>query len=197
MTSGSIAVISFLALGYVLFIVELVVPGGILGILGFLSVAYGCYIAFDLGPAWGAGSIVGSLAVFGAAVYFMLKSKAGQHMMLEDEKEGSQWKSADQSLSELLGAEGVAATLLRPAGTAHFGERRIDVVSDSEFLTAGTRLRVVEVEGSRVVVEAIEAADGPGGDPAEDGAAESAPEDAAAEHAPGDAAPEDAAGLNP
>lgn len=199
MPSGSIAVISFLALGYVLFIVELVVPGGILGILGFLSVAYGCYIAFELGPAWGAGSIGGSLAVFAFAIYFMLRSKTGRHMMLADENQGGTWKSADQSLSGLLGAEGVAATPLRPAGMAHFGERRVDVVSDSEFLSSGTRLRVIEVEGMRVVVEAApdgatpesEAAGPPAGDAAPDAA--TSPDAANPDAASPDAASSDTA----
>ena len=55
----------------------------------------------------------------------------------------------------LLGAIGVASTVLRPAGTVQFGEEFVDVVSDGEFITAGTRVQVVEVEGTRIVVKEV------------------------------------------
>ena len=53
------------------------------------------------------------------------------------------------------GAEGEAITLLRPAGTARFGEQRVDVVSDGGFVSPGTRVRVLRVEGIRVVVAPV------------------------------------------
>ena len=58
----------------------------------------------------------------------------------------------DQILSELLGAEGVALTTLRPAGTAEFNGKRVDVVTDSEYIDHGKQIVVVAVEGMRVVV---------------------------------------------
>ncbi|MEO1370102.1 MAG: NfeD family protein [Acidobacteriota bacterium] len=155
MSTGFVAVIAFLGLGYLLFVVEMVVPGGILGILGLLSVAYGCYIAFDLGFAWGVTSIIGSVAIFAGIVFFGLRSKTGRQMTLADENDAPTWKSADQTLASLDGAEGTTITPLRPAGTALFGDRRVDVVSDSEFLSADIAVRVIEVEGVRVVVEAV------------------------------------------
>lgn len=57
--------------------------------------------------------------------------------------------------SDLVGAEGVAVTDLRPAGTAAFGEERLDVVAERGFVTAGTRVRLVRSEGYRHVVEAV------------------------------------------
>jgi len=54
--------------------------------------------------------------------------------------------------SDLLGAEGVAATTLRPAGTAEINGKRIDVVTDSEYIEHGKPIIVTAVEGMRVVV---------------------------------------------
>ena len=62
--------------------------------------------------------------------------------------------SAEADLS-LLGQEGTALTALRPSGTVVFGKQRIDVVTDGTFLEEGTRIVVVQVQGSRVVVEAV------------------------------------------
>ncbi|MCK5803164.1 MAG: nodulation protein NfeD [Lentisphaeria bacterium] len=48
---------------------------------------------------------------------------------------------------------GRALTPLRPAGTAVFGDERLDVVTSGDLIAKGSRIRVIQVEGSRVVVE--------------------------------------------
>jgi len=58
-------------------------------------------------------------------------------------------------LAALLGAIGVAATPLRPAGKTKFGEEFIDVVAEGSYIEPGTRVQVIEVEGNRVVVKEI------------------------------------------
>jgi membrane-bound serine protease (ClpP class) len=60
-----------------------------------------------------------------------------------------------------VGEEGVARTILRPAGKAEFGAALVDVVTDGEFLDRGAKVRVTMVEGDRVVVEALNGAGGP------------------------------------
>ena len=71
--------------------------------------------------------------------------------MSEEEKADAGYTSRS-NLSELLGAEGVALTTLRPAGTAEFNGKRVDVVTDSEYIDHGKQIVVVAVEGMRVVV---------------------------------------------
>ena len=48
---------------------------------------------------------------------------------------------------------GVALTMLRPAGTATFGNDRLDVVSSGDLIPKGTPVKVVQVQGGRIVVE--------------------------------------------
>ena len=55
----------------------------------------------------------------------------------------------------LVDREGVAATALRPAGTARFGEERISVVSLGGMVEADTAIVVVAVDGSEVRVRPI------------------------------------------
>ena len=52
---------------------------------------------------------------------------------------------------------GTAITDLRPSGTALFGDERIDVVSESEWITEGTQVRVISAEGYRHIVRAVSA----------------------------------------
>ena len=56
---------------------------------------------------------------------------------------------------ELVGAVGVAITALRPSGVGLFADERLDVVSESEWIEEGTRVRVVSAEGYRHIVRAV------------------------------------------
>ncbi len=55
----------------------------------------------------------------------------------------------------LLGAMGVAATPLRPSGKAQFGAQFVDVIAEGDFVTPGTQVQVVEIDGSRIVVREV------------------------------------------
>jgi membrane-bound ClpP family serine protease len=58
-------------------------------------------------------------------------------------------------LQSLLGAIGIAATPLRPAGKTQFGDSFVDVVAEGGYIMPGTRVQVIEVEGNRVVVKEV------------------------------------------
>ena len=60
---------------------------------------------------------------------------------------------ANADRSDLRGHAGTAASYLRPAGIATIDGRRVDVLTEGEFIAAGTPIRVVRVEGARVFVE--------------------------------------------
>ena len=51
----------------------------------------------------------------------------------------------DDTGAELMGGE----------GTVQFGEEFVDVVSDGGFIPPGTRVQVIEVEGTRIVVKEV------------------------------------------
>jgi membrane-bound serine protease (ClpP class) len=53
----------------------------------------------------------------------------------------------------LVGRTGVAETALRPTGKAVVDGRRLDVVSDGDFIEQGSPLEIIEVAGARVVVK--------------------------------------------
>ena len=54
----------------------------------------------------------------------------------------------------LLHQAGSAFTVLRPSGTALIGGLRVDVVTEGGLIEKGTPLKVVAIEGMRVVVRA-------------------------------------------
>jgi membrane-bound serine protease (ClpP class) len=55
----------------------------------------------------------------------------------------------------LLGAIGIAATGLRPAGKVRFGDEYVDVVAEGDYVELGSRVQVIEIEGNRIVVKQV------------------------------------------
>ncbi|MCB9878407.1 MAG: hypothetical protein H6835_12480 [Planctomycetes bacterium] len=66
-------------------------------------------------------------------------------------------------LAALVGRVGRAATVLRPTGTMELEGDRIDVVTEGDYVEAGRAVRVLYVQGNRVVVAADAPAPGGGG----------------------------------
>jgi membrane-bound serine protease (ClpP class) len=56
---------------------------------------------------------------------------------------------------ELLGLTGTALTPLRPSGTVVINGHRVDVVTEGGLVDRDTPVKVVAVEGMRVVVRPI------------------------------------------
>ena len=74
---------------------------------------------------------------------------------------GSGLGLSNTGLTALVGRTGTAATVLRPTGTMELDGNRVDVVTEGEFLEAGLPLRVLYVQGNRVVVAAATEAGSP------------------------------------
>lgn len=60
---------------------------------------------------------------------------------------------------DLIGKVGRAITDLRPAGTALIGDERVDVVTEGPWIEADVAVRVIQAEGYRHVVRAVDPID--------------------------------------
>ena len=140
-----------------LFILEILNPGfGLPGIAGILLLAADVYItarttqeALILGLI--AAVIVLLFLVFGARL--ISKGKLPRSLILDQAEE--EYRSSED-LSALLGTSGRTLTVLRPAGMAELGGRRVDVVTRGEFLEKDSLVEVVEAAGGRIVVRACQ-----------------------------------------
>lgn len=61
----------------------------------------------------------------------------------------------DEEFAVQTGQQGEVISALRPAGRAKFGSSIIDVVADGTYIEQGAEVRVLEVQGNRVVVTQI------------------------------------------
>ena len=151
MPEGLGLIIGLLALGYLMVLAELFVPGGVVGFLGVVAVVWGCKLAFDLGVAWGLVALGSSVVVTSVLLKMIFSSRAGKSLVLSDTRPRT-WKASEADLEGLLGKRGRTLSALRPAGVADIEGRRVDVVADSEFLDAGCEVEVSHIEGNRVLV---------------------------------------------
>ena len=143
----------------------LVLPGfGVAGVIGAVCIVVAVVLALtgtsptpnDLAQAL---AIVAASAVICAAVVYTWV----RHLPSSDRFSGLLLKGAGHRTEgfvtaparpELVGRQGTAVTDLRPSGTAAFGEERLDVVTEGEYLSQGTLIEVTRSDGYRHVVRA-------------------------------------------
>ncbi|NQX57716.1 NfeD family protein [Paenibacillus qinlingensis] len=154
---GDLAV---LGLGLVLLILELVVPSfGILSVLGAICLFGGVLMASS-DPKEAAFMLIIALLV--ALVVIIAAIRTFKHrgvwnrFILKEQLTTSKGFTSSPDRSNLIGLTGEAITPLRPAGTALIQGERVDVVTHGSFISVNKAVIVVEVEGVRVVVKAVE-----------------------------------------
>lgn len=97
------------------------------------------------------------LAVLVVVIYRSAKhGTLSKKLILRNAAKRDAGYSSTGDSSALIGQTGVALTVLRPAGTGEFAGRRIDVVTDGEFIEQGTSIQVIRTEGRRIVVKTKE-----------------------------------------
>jgi membrane-bound serine protease (ClpP class) len=169
-----LAMLLFL-LGLVLVGLEIfVLPGfGAPGIMGILCMLSGlALVTLERLPSsadeWGGLAVRGStylFAMMGAfALAFLIakflpKVPYANRLILAAPSEapgaGEPLLPGASAAAEMLGAIGTTNTALRPAGVVRIRDEFVDVVSDGGFIAAGTRVQVIAVEGTRIVVKEV------------------------------------------
>jgi len=150
-------IVALTVVGALLIFVELFVPGMVAGICGglaliaALALTYGGY-GIDYGNRLLTVFLLVSIALFIWWMRAFPQSRFAQRWMLKESVPEAPERSMHAGLQ---GETGHALTTLRPAGTAKIGERRVDVVAESAIIEAGAEVRVVRVEGSKVIVRQL------------------------------------------
>ncbi|HZK77146.1 MAG TPA: NfeD family protein [Candidatus Kapabacteria bacterium] len=162
-----IAIILFLA-GITLLLVEVspVPTFGMAGVLGIIGVAIGLFLALagdlrTLTPDRMTQTFVTlAFSLSGVIVLGYLIVKYGpKAVWLQKFRNLS--TTADTAFyateeSQIIGKRGITQTMLRPAGIVLLEEdRKIDAVTNGEFISPGTPVTVTQMRGSRAVVQAV------------------------------------------
>lgn len=160
MEGNNLWALSLFVVGAFLIILEFFVIGTFLGILGVIllllsivlvsgnMIMYSIFLLVII--------IIASFMVVG-----LIKSKKRKipflnRLILNDATDTESGYTSFDDRSDLLDETAITVTPLRPSGTIRYGEERIDAVAEGSYISADIKVRVIHVEGTRVVVRPIE-----------------------------------------
>ena len=151
--------IIFFILGFIFVIVEMFHPGfGAPGILGGILLFLGIiFTAENLIQA--VILLIVVLAILGVALAIVLQSftkgKLSKSMILFESQKKEHGYIGTEDLNYFLGKEGITNTVLRPSGTADFDGVKMDVVSEGEYIEKGCAVKIIKVQGRKILVREI------------------------------------------
>ncbi len=166
-------VVACFAIGVALVLGELflhpgtVIPGLVGALMMFGALVWAMIDRYPSQPVWPTEdmlvrplinvgiAIVGSGLLIAVLVKYLPASPLYRRIALVSALPSGDAAGAESSRAIQPGATGSAKTMLRPSGKAEFGTHLFDVVTEGGFIEAGATVRVVLVEGARVVVEAV------------------------------------------
>jgi membrane-bound serine protease (ClpP class) len=150
--------------GILLVVIELFIPSmGILGLSAATCFVASVVLGFLEGTGWGIGLLAGVAVLVPVLLALGFKifphTPIGRLLILSgpdrtDIEPGSDVSS--EPLHALVGRTGRTVSTLRPAGVVEIEGRRVDVVTEGEWVDPGREVVVTEVEGNRAVVRAVE-----------------------------------------
>ncbi|WP_456279616.1 nodulation protein NfeD [Bacillus sp. K7] len=145
--------------GVILILLEIFLPGGIIGLLGLGAIVASLFLAAGSFTVMAISLLIASAVSITA--FILLTRVLGKRMkffkkfVLNDSTNTESGYVSNQTRTDLIGKVGITYTQLRPAGTVIIDDERLDVVSEGSFTEKDKKVKVVKVEGSRIVVREI------------------------------------------
>ncbi len=149
-----------LGLGVLLLFIEIILlPGfGAAGVPGIILICVGIGIVWfengwETASLYAGGTVVIIIPLAILGLWLAPRTRLGRTVILQTAQNSDDgFQAPPQELAALVGHSGQSASPLRPAGVALIDGKRIDVVTNGEFIQPETEVEVVAVEGRRVVV---------------------------------------------
>lgn len=156
--------------GVVLLIAEIfIIPGfGLFGLLGIILVVISMFLGllpdfhfitpdlFSNAVIEIASAMVASIVVGIFLVKYLPQTTLLNNFILKTNIDGSSGYISNKEITLLIDKIGIAISDLRPAGFAEFDGKRIDVVTEGNYIEKGQQVIVIKEEGSKVLVKLIE-----------------------------------------
>ena len=155
--SGWEAIVLFV-LGIIMMAVEvLIIPGfGVAGIGGMAMLLISIVLA-STSVAQAVTSmaiaLLGTIILLLISVRFLPTRKWWQRFILgEQQQRDTGYLAGNEAYKDYIHKVGMAISPLRPSGTVEIEGEPVDVVTDQGFIERGTKVKVIKVEGRRIVV---------------------------------------------
>jgi membrane-bound serine protease (ClpP class) len=133
-----------------------VLPGhGVAGIIGLLALVAAIVLAFGIPFVFVAAQSLAIAIVLTVVLFWFAARLFPQNAFIRKIAftgvQGRDYVAAPNRI-ELIGQAGIATSFLRPSGVAAIDGQRIDVLTEGDFVAAGSPVVVTRVEGARIFV---------------------------------------------
>lgn len=154
-----INIIVLSVVGILAVLAELILPGGILGIVGALCLVSAVVMTFfEYGAAAGAGAVV-VLFIFGIATLnwwmkYFHKLPLTRSLILNNEtgRDGER-----DSRQDMIGQTGTTLTDITPSGHAIIEGKKIDVMTEGPSIPKGSDVEITATRGPSIIVRKLDA----------------------------------------
>ncbi len=154
-----------------------VIPGfGVAGISGIIAIVVSIFLALigdPLPPIPGirreyiealqiiSYSFIAAFIIIVLSLRFIPQTNLWKHVrhrlvLVPTQASELGYRATPVTQEKLIGKEGVAETILRPAGRAKFDKDILNVVTEGEFINVGEKVKIINVVGNRIIVVASE-----------------------------------------
>ena len=143
--------------GIVMILAELVLPGGILGVIGIGLLIAAVVVTFakfgvTAGIVASALLLVFCFFVLGWWMKYFHRLPLTRKLILQNESGEEQEMKEERD--SLVGKTGTTLTDLMPSGRAKIDGKKIDVIAEAGSIKADTEITVVAVRGPSIIVRA-------------------------------------------
>ena len=150
-------------IGFLLILAEIfIIPGfGLAGIGGIAAILASIFLTFgNITQATYSILIALGLSIIGffLLIKYLPSTRTWRKFVLSTEqKKELGYIVGTKDLKRLTGKEGLAITPLRPSGIAEVDGKKLDVITQGEYIISNSKIKIISVEGNKIIVEAIDA----------------------------------------
>lgn len=151
--------IAIFILGVIFIIIEILTPTiGLLAGIGVIAILYSLILAMggDINAIFMmAISLIVSIIIFAIIIKKLPSSKLWKKIILTNTSSNEQGFVSSLDYSTYLNKKGIVITELRPSGSIDVDGQLLDVVSEGNYIKKGEQVRIIKIEGMRIVVRKI------------------------------------------
>jgi len=153
------------AVGLLLLLAEIFfIPGfGLAGIGGIAAILASIFLTFG-NIVQATYSILIALGISVIGFFLLIKyipsTRTWRKFVLSTEqKKELGYTVGTKDLKRLNGKEGIAITPLRPSGIVEVNGKKLNALTRGEYVDSNSKIKIISVEGNKIVVEAVNVAD--------------------------------------
>lgn len=151
-----ILILGLVAAALVLVFFEVILPGGVLGVLAFACILAATWFGFsDYGVLGGCLTLLGSVLSVAALIYIEFRllahSRLGKNFFLSSAVSGH--SNQAQGEESIVGREAVAITRLNPSGRVAIDGKPYEAYSQDGYIDTGATVLVAQRDNFKLIIK--------------------------------------------